>query len=81
MMTFVWIVVAFASLYFVAVVGGGLLLRFLAAVAAIFVIPVREAIRLRKEGNLRRSRWLLWSFVSAVVLWALLAVLLIAMPK
>lgn len=81
MMTFIWIVVAFVSLYFVAIFGGGLLLRILAAVVAIFVIPVRESIRLRKEDNLRRSRWLLWSFVSAVVLWALLAVLLIAMPK
>ena len=80
-MTFVWIVVAFASLYFVAVVGGGLLLRILAAVAAIVVTPIRESIRLRKDGNLRRSRWLLWSFVSAVAMWALLIALLIAMPK
>jgi len=81
MMTFVWIVVAFVSIYCVAVVAGGLFLRIVAFLAAVFTTPVKESIRLRKEGNLRRSRWLLWSFVFAVVMLTFLVVLLIAMPK
>ena len=80
-MTLVWIIVAVASIYFLVLLCGKWLLNAVAAVAAIVYTPIKETVRLKRNGETKKAKALGWSFGFAVAMIGLLIGLLIAMPK